>query len=257
MRLPGDVVFIVGGALPLLYLCYLGVRHTVPRITMEEPEDILLPRSSSRRQPNRGRGKVVSIHPEVFQATGYAVFLIGIGFGLDLLARHSHNRTERYRTAGFTYHQKSDAWICPEDRPLLRTEVDYERRLIRYRGRPQTCNRCPSKNDCTDSDEGREVVQTMNPWPHSEAGHFHRGISLYITLIAAPILAVVLVRNYALAEVLLLGTALAATGTASWHMHKAFRANPANFPATPVQPPATITPEILCTGYRKRKEGQR
>ena len=41
MRLPGDAVFIVGGVLPLLYLCYLGVRHTVPRITMEEPEDIL------------------------------------------------------------------------------------------------------------------------------------------------------------------------------------------------------------------------
>jgi nitric oxide reductase subunit B len=41
MRLPGDVVFIVGGVLPLLYLCYLGVRHTVPHVTMEEPEDIL------------------------------------------------------------------------------------------------------------------------------------------------------------------------------------------------------------------------
>jgi nitric oxide reductase subunit B len=41
MRLPGDVVFIAGGVLPLLYLCYLGVRHTVPRATMEEPEDIL------------------------------------------------------------------------------------------------------------------------------------------------------------------------------------------------------------------------
>lgn len=38
MRLPGDVHFIVGGVLPLLYL---GVRHTVPRVTMEEPEDIL------------------------------------------------------------------------------------------------------------------------------------------------------------------------------------------------------------------------
>ena len=41
MRLPGDVLFIVGGALPLLYMCYLGVRHTVPRVTLEEPEDIL------------------------------------------------------------------------------------------------------------------------------------------------------------------------------------------------------------------------
>jgi len=41
MRLPGDVIFIAGGVLPLLYICYLGVRYTVPRITMEEPEDIL------------------------------------------------------------------------------------------------------------------------------------------------------------------------------------------------------------------------
>ena len=32
LRLPGDVYFIVGGVLPLLYLCYLGVRHTVKRV---------------------------------------------------------------------------------------------------------------------------------------------------------------------------------------------------------------------------------
>src|SRR3712207_6514790 len=46
LRLPGDVIFIVGGVLPLLYLCYLSVRHTVPRITMEEPEDILFTEST-------------------------------------------------------------------------------------------------------------------------------------------------------------------------------------------------------------------
>ena len=41
MRFPGDVIFIVGGALPALYIAYLGVRHTVKRVTLEEPEDIL------------------------------------------------------------------------------------------------------------------------------------------------------------------------------------------------------------------------
>lgn len=41
LRLPGDVVFIVGGVLPLLYICYIGVRHTVEQTTYEEPEDIL------------------------------------------------------------------------------------------------------------------------------------------------------------------------------------------------------------------------
>jgi nitric oxide reductase subunit B len=40
-RLPGDAVFIIGGVLPLLYICYLGVRYTAPHTTMEEPEDIL------------------------------------------------------------------------------------------------------------------------------------------------------------------------------------------------------------------------
>src|SRR5215216_1197738 len=189
--------------------------------------------------------------------TGYAAFLLVAALALDFLARHSHARSERYRTAGFTYHHTHDAWICPEDQILTRSEVDHERRLVRYRGRAQICNRCPSKTDCTDSDEGREVVQAMDPWPHSEAGRFHRGISLCITLIAALILMAELVRNHALAEVLVLGAALAATGSVAWHMHKVFRASPANFPATPAQPAVPIPPENLRTDYRKDKGARR
>ena len=41
LRFPGDVLFIVGGVLPLLYICWIGVRHTVSAETVEEPEDIL------------------------------------------------------------------------------------------------------------------------------------------------------------------------------------------------------------------------
>ena len=54
LRLPGDVVFILGGVLPLLYLCYVGVRHTVPLVTMEEPEDILFAEITEPAEP-RGR----------------------------------------------------------------------------------------------------------------------------------------------------------------------------------------------------------
>jgi nitric oxide reductase subunit B len=39
--LPGDVIFIAGGAIPTLYIAYLGIRYTVKRVTLEEPEDIL------------------------------------------------------------------------------------------------------------------------------------------------------------------------------------------------------------------------
>jgi nitric oxide reductase subunit B len=41
LRLPGDIIFIAGGAVPALYIAYVGVRHTVKRVTLEEPEDIL------------------------------------------------------------------------------------------------------------------------------------------------------------------------------------------------------------------------
>jgi len=41
LRLPGDIIFIVGGAVPVLYIAYLGIRHTVDRVTLDEPDDIL------------------------------------------------------------------------------------------------------------------------------------------------------------------------------------------------------------------------
>jgi nitric oxide reductase subunit B len=42
LRFPGDAVFIVGGVLPLVYLCWLAVRHSLKRTTtLEEPETIL------------------------------------------------------------------------------------------------------------------------------------------------------------------------------------------------------------------------
>ena len=40
LRLPGDVVFIGGGVLPVLYLCWLAIRHPVPTLA-GEPETVL------------------------------------------------------------------------------------------------------------------------------------------------------------------------------------------------------------------------
>ena len=192
-----------------------------------------------------------SVHPEVFLASGYAVFLLGVAIGLDLLSRRSHARSERYRTAGFTYHPSHDAWICPEDQSLLRSEVDHGRRLIRYRGRPQICNHCQAKTDCTDSDEGREVVRAMDPWPHSEAGRFHRGISLAVALIAGLILAAEAIRHHAPLELVVLGAVLVAGMLVAWHLHAAFRATPANFPVPRIAPSPKIPTNLVQRGYRK------
>jgi hypothetical protein len=196
----------------------------------------------------------MTIHHEVFLAVGYAIFLLGVALGLDLLARHSHARSERYRTAGFTYHPTHDAWICPEDQILLRSEVDHKRRLVRDRSRPQICNYCPTKAECTDSDEGREVVRAMDPWPHSEAGRFHRGISLAVALIAGLILAAEATRNHEPLELAVLGAGLAVVALAAWHLHATFRATPANFPAPRVAPSSKIPADPFQMGHRKNKK---
>ena len=41
MRMPGDVVFILGGVVPILYLTFLGIRYMRKSTATEEPRDIL------------------------------------------------------------------------------------------------------------------------------------------------------------------------------------------------------------------------
>lgn len=195
------------------------------------------------------------MHAEVFFAAGYSAFLLCVAVGLDLLARHSHSRSLRYRNAGFSYHPAHDAWICPEDQILTRTEIDHERRLVRYRARPQICNHCPAKSDCTDSEHGREVVRAMDPWPHSEAGRFHRAISLVVALIAGLILAAETLRHHAPLELAVLGAALVVAALTVRHLYSAFRTTPANFPAYRATP--SVPEEQSPASYRKGKELRR
>ena len=167
---------------------------------------------------------------ETLLAIGYALFLLAAAATIDLLARHSHLRSLRFRTAGFTYHPQTDAWECPEGQQLLPHEHDRERRLVRYRGRPHICNACPRKPACTDSDEGREVVRAIDPWPHSEAGRFHRGISLLLVALALLILVVEAARHHRPQEAALLVALLVAGVAAARWLARDFRAHPANFP---------------------------
>ena len=134
---------------------------------------------------------------EAALAAGYAVFLVLAAFGVDRLARHTHARSGRYRTAGFTYDAAVDAWTCPEGEFLHRLELDRSRRAVRYRARAAVCNACPAKGDCTDSNQGREIVRPLDPWPHSEAGRFHRAVASVLLLLAAGVSAVAIARNTA------------------------------------------------------------
>jgi hypothetical protein len=169
--------------------------------------------------------------PEVFFAAAYAAFLTGGAFVLEWLSAHTHRRALRFRTAGFIYDETRDHWTCPEGEHLWPHELDREKRLVRYRARAHVCNACAAKARCTDSDRGREVIRPLDPWPHSEAGRFHRVISVTLVALAALILVAELVRHHAPEETALLGTLLLSVAFAARWLLLDLRQHPANFPS--------------------------
>ena len=70
---------------------------------------------------------------EVFLAGAYAVFLLLVALGLELVARHAHHRSRQMRVAGFRYHRHHDVWECPTGQQLRPIVTDYARPPIRYR----------------------------------------------------------------------------------------------------------------------------
>lgn len=104
------------------------------------------------------------LHLEPLLATAYALLLVAIAAGLEWMGRHSHQRAHRYHTAGFRFHKHADHWECPTGARLERAEIDNELRVIRYRAPAHTCNGCAIKARCTDSDSGREIAISLDPW---------------------------------------------------------------------------------------------
>lgn len=168
---------------------------------------------------------------EVLLAAGYAAFLVSGAFLLEWLSAHTHRRALRFRTAGFAYVEDHDHWLCPEGEQLWPHEFDRERRLVRYRARAHVCNACPSKERCTDSDHGREVVRPLDPWPHSEAGRFHRVIAVLMVALAALVLVAEGARHHSPAEAGLLVGLLAVVALAAARLLRDLRLHPASFPA--------------------------
>jgi hypothetical protein len=170
------------------------------------------------------------VSAETLLAAGYAMLLtLGVG-ALEWLSAHTHRRALLWRTAGFEYDEEHDAWLCPEGEHLWPHEFDQERRLVRYRARAHICNACAVKQACTDSDEGREIARPLDPWPHSEAGRFHRAISLILVAVAVFVLIVAAVRNRDPEELGLLAVGMLVSLVAFRLLLKDFRAHPAGFP---------------------------
>jgi hypothetical protein len=154
---------------------------------------------------------------EVLLAAGYALVLLAGALIVEWLSIHTHNRSQQFRTSGFDYEEKHDFWICHQGEQLWPEEFDRERRLVRYRAKSATCKACEAYRNCTDDPEGREITRAIDPWPHSEAGRFHRGIAVMMVGLAVFVLLVELVRHHTPVEMAVLAPVLAlALGLGYW-----------------------------------------
>lgn len=140
----------------------------------------------------------------------YAVCLLVVAVLFDRLGARSALRSAAWRTGNFVYHDDADAWKCHEDQWLWPASFDPDKRVIRYAGQHAICGRCPAKPECSPTPGPRELTRQVDPWPHSEAGRFHRGVSLAIGAVALMmVLAMLLFGATDTADVILLLAALA------------------------------------------------
>lgn len=174
----------------------------------------------------------------------YGVLLVAVALAIEWLSRHTHRRSLRFRTDGFEYDDDHDKWICPVGEHLWPHEYDHERRLVRYRAKAHICNGCPRKVDCTDSSDGREVVRPADPWPHSEAGRFHRGIAVTVCGLGLCMFAVGLVVADLPVEFAGSGVLLGATLVLLVLLARDLRRHPVSFPA----PKAADVMAVAVTG---------
>jgi len=184
----------------------------------------------------------VTVAPEALLFIGYASLLLGCGCALDRLARHSSARADHYRTAGFHYHPQHDAWVCPQDQMLWPTGYDERQQLMRYRAKASVCNACPVKTACTSSPHGREVTRPTQPWPHSEAARFHRGLVLVLIALAALLLTVTALRHHHPGDLLVLAGPLVVCAILAQRFTEHFRRTPTGFPAATPATGLRVTP---------------
>ena len=117
----------------------------MPRVTLEEPEDILFteitePAGAGRREP-----AMSGLATEALLAAGYALFLLSARRSASTSSRgHSHRRSRRYRTAGFTLPPPPRRLGVPGGRaPLRRRRDDHERRARPLPGAAARLQRLP------------------------------------------------------------------------------------------------------------------
>ncbi len=71
-------------------------------------------------------------------------------------------RTPYFGKRAFTYNPAQDIYVCPRGATLRRRTAKYAEGTIEYRARPEECNACPLKSQCTATDHGRMIHRSFD-----------------------------------------------------------------------------------------------
>ena len=70
-------------------------------------------------------------------------------------------RTAFYGLSRFTYDPERDEYCCPNGQVLRRRKTKHTEGVVVYRADAMTCNACPLKAACTESNRGRQVQRSV------------------------------------------------------------------------------------------------
>jgi hypothetical protein len=166
----------------------------------------------------------------VLLVSAYAALLLVVAWAFDHLGRKSSQRSAEWRTGNFVYHEDQDAWRCHEDQWLWPASFDPDKRVIRYQGQHAICGRCPAKEECSPTPGPRELTRQLDPWPHSEAGRFHRGISLAVAVVAIFLSTSMLLGAEVAADYVVLAATIFVAVVATVPLARHLWDTPSNFP---------------------------
>jgi hypothetical protein len=70
-------------------------------------------------------------------------------------------RTPFFGASRVTYDSERDEYRCPQDHALRRSHAKYTEGVVVYQAAAETCNACPLKAACTESNQGRQVRRSL------------------------------------------------------------------------------------------------
>jgi transposase len=88
------------------------------------------------------------------------------------------HRTPFYSKQRFTYEVDQDQYRCPHGMILPRRKANCSERVITYQADAETCNACPLKAKCTESDRGRMIKRSFDE-PYLERVRAYQATEAY------------------------------------------------------------------------------